>query len=124
MTFVEAVRNCFRNYASGKGRAGRAEYWWWFLFTIIVGVLAAVADVAAGIEAVTTLAYVGLLLPSVAAGIRRLHDTGRAGPWMFLAFIPIIGSLVLLVFFLMKGEPGPNRFGEPPGQATTTPALA
>lgn len=115
MTFSQAVRNCFRHYASGKGRAGRAEYFWWLLFTAIVGVVAAVLDVAAGTEGFTAVAYLGSLLPSVAVGIRRLHDIDRAGPWMFIALVPIIGPIVLLVFFLKKGTPGANRFGEQPG---------
>ncbi len=118
MTFVQAVRKCFRQYASGKGRAGRAEYFWWLLFNVIVGVVAGVLNFAAGTEAFGTLAYAALLLPSVAVGIRRLHDTDRAGPWMFIAFVPIIGPIVLLIFFLQKGTPGPNRFGEPTGLPT------
>ncbi len=118
MTFVQAVRKCFRQYASGKGRAGRAEYFWWLLFTFIVGVVAAVLDVAADTEGFTALASLATLVPSVAVGIRRLHDTDRAGPWMFIAFVPIIGAIVLLIFFLQKGTPGPNRFGEPTGLPT------
>ena len=120
MTFGQAVSKCFRMYASGKGRAPRSEYWWWFLFTLIVGIVAGVADVVAGTEGIGAVASLALMLPTVAAGIRRLHDTDRAGPWMFIAFVPFVGIVVLLVFFLMKGTPGPNRFGEPTGYSPVT----
>jgi len=60
------------------------------------------------------ISMLALLIPSIAAGIRRLHDTDRSGWWLLIAFIPLIGVIVLLVFFVSGGTAGANRFGEDP----------
>jgi uncharacterized membrane protein YhaH (DUF805 family) len=121
-----------RKYATFEGRARRAEYWLWVLFVWIVeivlislihmvaGPTAMMGDLAAftGPEAVGFgmfgLLMLALFLPSLAVGVRRLHDTGRSGWWLVIAFIPLLGALVLLVFMLLDGTPGPNRFGDDP----------
>lgn len=58
-----------------------------------------------------------MLIPWLAVAVRRLHDTGRSGFWLLIMFVPLIGSLVLLVFFIMSGTRGPNRFGPDPVEA-------
>ena len=103
MGFVEATKTCLRKYFTFHGRARRSEYWWFYLFTIIVAIFAAIIDGAiVGWEnsdegpfgVITSLA---LLLPSLSAGWRRLHDTGRSGWWIGGGLIAIITFLILLV---------------------------
>ena len=60
------------------------------------------------------LFYLAILIPSIAVAIRRLHDTNRSGWWLLIALIPFIGALVLLVFYVLPGTVGPNKFGEDP----------
>lgn len=127
MGFTEAVRTVLGKYATFSGRAQRSEYWWWFLFNFIVlnachlidGLVVApflgfpVFDSAAGtpISLVMTLVF---LLPNLGVGIRRLHDLDRSGWWCLIAFIPLIGIIIILYWFVQKGTEGPNRFGDDP----------
>jgi uncharacterized membrane protein YhaH (DUF805 family) len=64
-----------------------------------------------------------VLLPSIAVTVRRLHDTDRSGWWILLGFIPIIGGIILLVFYVLEGTRGPNRFGPDPKAIEQTPAF-
>lgn len=123
MGFSDAVRTCLGKYATFSGRASRSEYWWFYLFTFLVLVALSVLDIVFfGYQpedptAIPVLVLVGLaaiLLPMLAAAIRRLHDTDRSGWWYLIAFIPVIGGIVLLVFLILKGTVGPNRFGPDP----------
>ena len=109
MGFFAAVTSCIRNYAGFRGRASRAEYWWWTLFVILVE--AATSGLG---DAVGGLVGAALVLPSIAVGVRRLHDTGRSGWWMLIAFVPFIGFIVLLVFFVLDSQPGSNEYGPNP----------
>lgn len=104
MTFGESISTCFSKYANFDGRASRSEFWWWFLFTFL-------ASAAAGIvsEAVSALFSLAVLLPSLAVGARRLHDTNRSAWFLLLWFIPIIGWIVLLVWAIQEARE-PNRF--------------
>lgn len=114
MGFGEAVSTCLKKYANGAGRGRRSEYWWFALFGVLVGIVAGVIDAILGSEAVGLIASLALLIPSVAAGIRRLHDRGRSGWWLLIAFVPIVGVIVLLVWFVSDGDAGPNKYGEDP----------
>ncbi len=115
MTFLGAIRSVLGNYARFEGSTARAEYWWrqlaLFLLTILVGGVSYGTDPFAG-----PLGLVGLLvvLPSLAVAIRRLHDTDRSGWYILVAFVPLIGGLILLWWYLQPGIPGPNRFGPDP----------
>jgi uncharacterized membrane protein YhaH (DUF805 family) len=121
MTFGEAVRSGFDHYAKFDGRASRPAFWWWVLFVFLVSVAANIIDFAIGAPVFTALAGLGLLLPNLSVSIRRLHDTNRSGWWILIWLIPLIGLIVVLVFYLQQGDPGENRFGPPP---TTTAATA
>lgn len=116
MSFIDAVNSCFRQYVGFSGRAARSEFWWFTLFGLLVGVAAGIVDPRNTIGALISLA---LLLPSLAVGVRRLHDTGRSGWWLLIALVPIAGLIVLIVFFVSGGDPGANRFGPPPTNAGT-----
>ena len=115
MGFVGAIKTCFSKYVDFKGRARRPEYWWWILFTVLVGIVLELVDLgiaaAHGPGVLGNLANLVFLLPSLAVGARRLHDTDRSGWWLLLWFIPLIGWIILIVFLCQRGTEGPNRFG-------------
>ncbi len=121
MTFGNAVRSVFHQYAGFTGRARRSEYWFFVLFTVLVYVAASVVDAVLGIPLFTLVVALGLLVPTLAVSVRRLHDTGRSGWWMLLSLVPF-GGIVLIVFDCLDSEPGPNRFGPSPKQPVGGPA--
>jgi uncharacterized membrane protein YhaH (DUF805 family) len=93
VTFIDAVQICFRKYADFKGCASRPEFWWWFVFTLIVTVvLRMISYSVAGVFSLVTF------LPSLAVAARRLHDIDRSGWWQLLYFVPIVGWIVLIIF--------------------------
>jgi uncharacterized membrane protein YhaH (DUF805 family) len=110
MNFVQAIQSGFRNYVTFSGRAQRSAYWWWTLFTVVLQVG---ADLAIS-ETLGSILAVVLLLPSIAVGMRRLHDLDRSGWWILLWFVPIVGWIVLIYWACCKGTEGPNRFGPDP----------
>jgi uncharacterized membrane protein YhaH (DUF805 family) len=108
MSFVEAVKSCFHNYATFDGRAPRSEYWFFHLF----GFLATLAGLLTGF--LFLVIVVGLLAPSLAVNVRRLHDIGKSGWFLFIVCIPLIGAFILLIWHCQRGTPGDNRFGPDP----------
>jgi uncharacterized membrane protein YhaH (DUF805 family) len=123
MTFSEAVKSGFDNYVNFEGRSSRPAYWWWLLFTVLATLAADIIDAAVfDVMILSAIVGLGLLLPGLAVSIRRLHDTDRSGWWILIGLIPLIGFIVLLVFYLEKGDETENRFGPPP--ATTPPATS
>ena len=119
MTFTEAIKSGFDHYVVFSGRAARPAYWWWFLFAILVAVAASIIDAAIGsFGVVSGLAGLALLLPGLSVAIRRLHDIDHSGWWVLIGLIPIIGFIVLLIFYLREGDPGENRYGSPPVAGT------
>jgi uncharacterized membrane protein YhaH (DUF805 family) len=117
-----------KKYADFTGRARRSEYWLFTLFIIIVEVVYLVlvgatgglgnsgqmSGVAMALTGIYGIFILGILIPSIAVGFRRLHDTDRSAWWLLIAFIPLIGGLALLVFYILPGTTGPNRFGPDP----------
>jgi uncharacterized membrane protein YhaH (DUF805 family) len=112
-----------RKYAVFDGRARRQEYWMFVLISTLLPILAMILAGALGMQmgngATVLLAvyYVVTLLPSIAVWVRRLHDTGRSGWWVLASFVPLIGTIALLVFSLQDGEPGTNQYGPNPKTA-------
>jgi uncharacterized membrane protein YhaH (DUF805 family) len=123
MSFPDAVRICLRKYADFNGRARRSEYWFFFLFTAIVGVVGGILDAIfrtrsgmyGGTGPIQGILQLALLIPGLAVGARRLHDTGRSGWWLLIGLIPLVGWIILLVFFVQDSKPanqhGPNPKG-------------
>lgn len=117
MEFKEAVRSvAVERYADFQGRSPRSEFWWFALFyfvaTLAIGMIGVISETLAGI--INFVFWLGLLIPSIAVGVRRLHDTDRTGWWLLIGLIPVIGTIVLIVFFVQRGTPGDNRFGPDP----------
>lgn len=116
MSFFEAIVACFGKYATFSGRASRAEYWWFALFTILAWlIINALVSSFAGPSIGISAAYVFLLvalLPTLAVGARRLHDM-NASAWWLLLHITGVGSLILYIWMIFPGTSGANRFGEP-----------
>ena len=112
-----------RKYAVFDGRAGRPEFWWFQLgnviASIVVGIVGRIVLGSSGV-ALYYLYSLAVFLPSLAVGIRRLHDTDKSGWWVLIGIIPIVGWIILIVFYATSGTPGPNRFGPAPGAAGTS----
>jgi uncharacterized membrane protein YhaH (DUF805 family) len=107
-------RVILERYAQFTGRAGRAEFWWYFLANIIVYI---VLNILIAISSIFWVLYViyalAVLIPGIAVGIRRLHDTDKSGWWLLISLIPLVGIIVLIVFWATEGTPGLNRYGAP-----------
>lgn len=120
VSFQEAISMAFNQYCKFTGRASRSEYWWFALFTFILG--AVVLGVVGGIFGAQSTVYtcisciinLALLLPSLGLCVRRLHDIGKGGGWIFINFVPLIGWIIFLVWMVKDSEPGNNRFGPMP----------
>jgi uncharacterized membrane protein YhaH (DUF805 family) len=108
MSFVDAIKYCLTNYANFKGRASRSEYWYFYLF----GILALfVAVLLAPI--LYYIAGLALLVPYIAVGTRRLHDTGRSGAHLLWTLIPLVGAILVLVWLCTEGDKTVNKYGPP-----------
>ena len=114
MNFTESVKTCFSKYATFKGRAVRSEYWWFILFTVLVSIGFNILSIPESLTMIGTILgavfSLATLIPSLAAGVRRLHDTNRSGWWMLLNFIPIIGWIVIIVWMATEGSPEANQY--------------
>ncbi len=118
MGFGDAIKVCLQQkYADFSGRALRSEFWYFmlgaFLLQLAAIVVLSFSDTLASI--VSLVIALGLMVPSLAASARRLHDTDKSGWWQLLLFIPLIGIIVLIVFLAQQGSLGANRYGAPAG---------
>ena len=104
-----------KKYAVFEGRARRKEFWMFILFNFIFTIVAAILDGIIGSPGIIYLLYcLAVLLPSLAVSVRRLHDIDKSGWWLLIGFVPLIGGIVLIVFYVMDSTPGENRFGPSP----------
>ena len=117
----------FKQYAVFSGRARRKEYWMFVLFAFIIQILAAVLDNLLDITfpgpymfygPIYIIAGLVMILPNLAVTIRRLHDTGKSGWFIFISLIPFIGSIWLLVLMFTNSQPGENSYGPNPKEVT------
>jgi uncharacterized membrane protein YhaH (DUF805 family) len=116
-----------RQYADFTGRARRTEFWMFILFSVLISLVLALADWALGLQVLpgTTTGVLGalygvaVLIPTLAVTVRRLHDTGRSGFWIFIGLVPVVGAIVLLVFEVMEGQRGDNAHGPDPKAVVT-----
>ena len=101
-----------KQYAVFNGRASRPAYWYFTLIYMLILIGLIVIEIAVGIPGILSMiASLALLLPSLGVSVRRLHDVDKSGWWILIGFIPLIGFIVLLIFFVKKGTEGENRFG-------------
>ncbi len=139
MSFMESIKTCFGKYATFSGRAARSEFWWFMLFlwlgmvvlsyvdTLVFGARDVVMmtgtdsfETGMGFsfnwqpQPITAIFILATLVPNLAVGARRLHDGGRTGWWWLIALIPMLGFIVLLIFFIPKGTEGDNQYGPDP----------
>ncbi len=112
MTFGESISTCFKKYVEFNGRAGKAEFWWFCLFTFVVSLVLGFFS-----QSLSGLFSLAVMLPSLAVGARRLHDTDRSAWFLLLWLIPLIGWIILLVFAIQDSV-DPNRYG---GTSTAAP---
>ena len=131
MTFSESIRTCFSKFVTWEGRAARSEYWYFVLFGFLCQIAAGIVDSVLGtgfkyndpmtgeVQSmfygwVYLLTGLALFLPSLAALVRRLHDSDRSGWWYWIALVPLIGVILLVVWLASRGTNGSNRFGSDP----------
>ncbi|RZK20097.1 MAG: DUF805 domain-containing protein [Hymenobacter sp.] len=108
-----------KNYAVFRGRARRREYWMFTLFSLIFSIAAFILDYMLGFTkdgsgVISSIYSLALLVPSLAVGVRRLHDVNKSGWFMFIALVPLVGVIWLLVLDCTEGTEGPNQYGPNP----------
>jgi uncharacterized membrane protein YhaH (DUF805 family) len=116
-----------QKYAVFTGRAQRKEYWYFYLFSVLITLALAILDMligsfdkVSGVGVLSGLYSLAVLIPNLAVTVRRLHDTGRSGWWFLIVLVPFIGGIVLLIFLVQDSMPGTNQYGANPKEATTT----
>ena len=102
--FGVAIKVCFNKYAVFSGRANKSEYWFWYLFNLIL----------CFIPGVNLVAMIGLLIPNIAVAVRRLHDIGKSGVWVLISLIPLAGAVWLIVLLCQDSVEGENEYGPNP----------
>lgn len=124
-SFMEAVTTCFKKYATFSGRARRSEYWYFALFIVICqALLSAIGNAIFGVpddggtNILQTIFNFAVLIPQISVFWRRMHDIGKKGTWFFLALIPVIGWIIVLIWECKDSEPGENEYGMSPKYPT------
>lgn len=117
VSFGQAVNMALNKYCDFNGRASRSEYWWFALFCFIVGGIAGWIGGMLNINWLPGLCSLALLLPSWGLMVRRLHDIDKSGWWAFLSFIPVVGTIILIIWFCKESQPFDNQYGPVPNMA-------
>lgn len=108
--------NCLRNYVNFKDRTSRKEFWMFFLFYFIGSCIASVIDSLIGINIISLVYGLALLLPLLGASARRMHDIGKSGWMVLVCLIPIVGFIWFIILAIKEGEPQENKWGPCPQQ--------
>ena len=116
MTFVEAVKSAYKNYFKFSGRARRSEYWYFMLLVIGVWMLFSFAGaINAGLlEDILLIVELSCIIPAWSLTVRRLHDIGKPGWYVFVALIPVIGGIIILKWAKEDSQVGENIYGPNP----------
>lgn len=114
MDFQTAIQSGFHRWLDFSSRSSRSEYWYFYLFIFLAAFVAVIFDTFLSAGILYALVMLVTLIPSIAVSVRRLHDVDKSGWWLLLYLIPVIGVIVLLIWFCSKGTTGPNRFGPDP----------
>lgn len=110
---IEYTRLALTRYAQFSGRSRRSEYWWFTLANVLLQALCIIVDVVVGTP-LTLIVSIALFVPGMAVTVRRLHDTNRSGWWILIAFVPLVGAILLIVWLATEGERQPNLYGPDP----------
>tara|TARA_B100000035_G_scaffold79015_1_gene66044 strand:- start:36 stop:440 length:405 start_codon:yes stop_codon:yes gene_type:complete len=130
VSFADSIKNAFVKAFDFKTRSSRAEFWYFYLFTVIVGMVGIQVDQYLSLELIRfelsrspnnefilghfyTFTYFLFLVPSLSLYVRRLHDTDRSGWWLMIMLIPFIGFVTITMFWLLKGNDKSNKYGDP-----------
>jgi uncharacterized membrane protein YhaH (DUF805 family) len=113
MGFGDAVRSVFGQYARFTGRARRSELWFFELFVLAAGIVLGIVGAVIGTSWLANLFSLAIVVPTLAVGARRLHDTGRTGWWQLIALVPLLGIIVLIAFWVQDSH-GDNAHGPSP----------
>lgn len=113
---IASYRLFFQNYVNFSGRTRRRDYWYVVLVNFVIAlVLQLLAQYVAGFFSILAGLYsLAVFIPGIAISFRRLHDTGKSAWWILLCLVPVIGSIVVLIFFCMDSQPGANQYGPNP----------
>jgi len=117
---VQWYLEVLKKYAVFDGRAHRTEFWMFALVNFIIGIILGILDGILGTPGASGLGFLGglyglaVLVPSLAVAVRRLHDIGRSGWWLLVGLIPLIGFIVLIVWYAKEGDRSPNEYGPDP----------
>ena len=122
VSFSQAVSMAFDSYCRFQGRSSRSEYWWWVLFVAILSVCIGIIEGILGfsmtaVQATSGILSLVLLLPGLGLSVRRLHDIGKSGWWVLLGFIPVVGAIILIIWFVRNSEMTENCYGPVPNMA-------
>ena len=114
---INALTSCLKRYAKFEGRASRSEFWYWVLATFIIGFVVGFVGVLtvgeSATNAISNILQLALLLPGLAVAVRRLHDTGRSGWNLLWVLLPLVGAIILIVFYCQASREA-NQYGEGP----------
>jgi len=101
---IDSLKTGFTNYVNFDGKAGRSEYWFWVLGTILVGIALSVIDAIATGGLLYGLFALATIIPSIAFAFRRMHDTGKSAIWLLVALIPLIGWIFLIYLLVQPSK--------------------
>lgn len=115
ITFGEAVKLALTtNYCNFNGRSSRSEFWWYALFTFILGTVINLIFSGTTAQVVGGIINLALLLPNLGLGVRRMHDIGKSGWYILINLIPLVGWIIYIVWAVKDSEPVPNQYGPVP----------
>lgn len=114
---------CLKNYAKFDGRAGRSEYWFYAFFSTLIFFILQFLSSMLGLQysmndlitvyPLASVWQVVTFIPSMAVGVRRMHDINRSGFWLLFLLLPLIGWLLIMIFAVLKGNDDDNDYGSP-----------
>lgn len=115
LTFGEAVKLALTvNYCNFNGRSSRSEYWWFCLFTFIIGAILSLFSGSTAGTVISAVVNLALLLPSLGLCVRRMHDIDKSGWWVLINLIPLVGWIIFIVWAVKDSQPTPNQYGPVP----------
>ncbi len=119
MNLEQSVRSVLSQYAVFTGRARRSEFWFWMLAVLIASIIGGIIDSIIGVQIFQIVLPLATIVPNLAVGARRLHDTGRSGWLQLIGLIPVIGWIILIVWFVGDSHPD-NEYGSNPKSGSAT----